>query len=942
MEREEAVAKLREGIKLEGRNVHEKYSIVEAIRLLMVRLLEELEGEKEEILNGEKEDERVKEVDKVAKLLIERGMELIEASEYTEGKVRIAGYIKEAYQVLGRRDFEKFLIAIEWNYPRDMKFYGIRQNVLREWAKYLEDLEYGKLKLLSISAPPRTGKALSMDSGILTPNGWKLMKDIHEGDYVISADGKKAKVLGVFPQGKKDMYRVTFDDKTEVKCSGDHLWEVKTRDDRRRGGSRVVSTESMLHNAMVEKGKRKNYSIDYVKPVEFENKLEKTDLKPYLLGALLGDGGLSSGGIKITNIDKEILTRVEKELPSGDVLKHIEKHDYRIIKEKDIRDKHGYLVKNKVQQKLEEYALYGKRSEDKFIPKKYLYSSIENRVDLLRGLMDTDGSLSTQSIAEFDTISKQLVDDVTELVRSLGGRVVTGEKIGKYTDKDGNMVECNKVYRLYIKMPINPFYLKRKAEKYITREKHIRKYKYIEKIEKIEDEECQCIYVDHPSHLFVTDGYNLTHNTTIGERFFLWCMLRHAEKSCFFVSHTAAMAIKVYNDIINMLSDSKMEIQKIFPNGVIVEKNAEQLYIQLKTNMGTGYHTAYFRGIDGNMAGVLEASWLLYCDDLIKNIEEAMNPDRLETARMKYGTDIVQRKANKGVRELHIATRWSTGDVISTLEHEHEGDQKARFIRMPALDENGKSNFMYEGDYALDEEYFAERRNSPMMDEISFECIYQQNPMEREGLWLNEKSLKYYDGNLPDTECDLTCAGCDIAWGGGDYLSMPIAKVYGTQVYIADVVYDNSTKEVTRPLVIGAIKNNKIEKEIFEANNGGDEYCDKVKEELLKEGYRMEIRSQKAPGNKSKTARIMAVSDEVKGVSPEYQIYFLDREARKGKPMYERFMKDLLKYNTASKFIGRQKDDCADSLAILISQVLEARVVEAKAVSNFSRKDIGF
>lgn len=588
MEREEAVAKLREGIKLEGRNVHEKYSIVEAIRLLMIRILEELEGEKAEILNGIIKDSRVEELDKVANLLIERSMELIEESEYSDGKIRLAGFIKEAYQVLGRRDFEKFLIAIEWNYPLDMKFYDIRRKVLSGWAKYLEDLEYGVLKLLSISAPPRTGK------------------------------------------------------------------------------------------------------------------------------------------------------------------------------------------------------------------------------------------------------------------------------------------------------------------------------------------------------------------TGIGERFFLWCMLRHAEKSCFFVSHTAAMAIKVYNDIVNMLNDSKMEIQKIFPEGVIVEKNAEQLYIQLKTNMSMGYHTAYFRGIDGNMAGVLEASWLVYCDDLIKNIEEAMNPDRLETARMKYGTDIVQRKANKGVRELHIATRWSTGDVISTLEKEHEEDEKAKFIRMPALNEEGKSNFMYKGEFALDEEYFEERRRSPMMDEISFECIYQQNPMEREGLWLNEKSLKYYDGTLPEGDCDLIAAGCDVAWGGGDYLSMPIAKVYGTQVYIADVVYNNETKEVTRPLVIGAIKNNKIEKDIFEANNGGDEYCDKVKEELLKDGYKLDIRSQKAPGNKSKTARIMAVTDEVKGISPEYQLYFLDRESRKSKPMYEKFMKDLFKYNTASKFIGRQKDDCADSLAILISQVLEARTIQPKAVSNFSRKDIGF
>jgi hypothetical protein len=171
---------------------------------------------------------------------------------------------------------------------------------------------------------------------------------------------------------------------------------------------------------------------------------------------------------------------------------------------------------------------------------------------------------------------------------------------------------------------------------------------------------------------------------------------------------------------------------------------------------------------------------------------------------------------------------------------------------------------------------------------------------------------------------------------------MPIAKVYGTAVYIVDVVYINDLKTVTKPLVVGRIKNNNIEKIIFEANNGGDEYCDYVKEDLRDLGYRLDIRSQKAPGNKSKTARIQSVTDEVLGISPEYQLYFLDKENRKSKPMYERFMKDLLKYNTSAKFVGRQKDDCADSIAMLISNVLEARIQEAKASSNYSRSDLGF
>lgn len=428
--------------------------------------------------------------------------------------------------------------------------------------------------------------------------------------------------------------------------------------------------------------------------------------------------------------------------------------------------------------------------------------------------------------------------------------------------------------------------------------------------------------------------------TALGEIFFMWCGLRHAEKSCFFVSHTAAMADKVYNDILLMLGDEKREITKIFPNGIVIDKSAEQKYIRLKNDSSNPYHTFYFRGIDGNMAGVLEASWLLYCDDLIKNIEEAMNPDRLETARTKYGTDIRQRKSNKEVRELHIATRWSTGDVISTLEKDHKNDNKWKFIKKPALTEEGKSNFMYKHPYEMDEEYFLEQRNSPMMDEISFNCLYQQEPVEREGLWVTEESLHYFNGVLPEGECDLICSACDVAWGGGDYLSMPIAKVYGTAVYITDIVYNNGTKETTKPLVRGQIINNKIEKILFEANNGGDEYCDDIKKMLKEDNYKLDIRSQKSPTNLGKTARIQSVTDEVKGLSPEFQLYFLEPQLRNDN--YKKFMKDLFKYNTASKFIGRQKDDCADSLAMLIRNVLEARVMKTEARSNFSRADLGF
>ena len=171
-------------------------------------------------------------------------------------------------------------------------------------------------------------------------------------------------------------------------------------------------------------------------------------------------------------------------------------------------------MKCKTLLKLEEYGLMGKKSEDKFIPKKYLYGSIDERIQLLKGIMDTDGWTDKKdALCEFDTISEQLCKDVLELIRGLGGKASYSTKQGKYKS-NGKIIECKKVYRIYFTIKgINPFYLKRKAEKFS--EPKFNYQKIITNIEKVRQEECQCIMIDHPEHLYVTDGYTLTHNTEI-------------------------------------------------------------------------------------------------------------------------------------------------------------------------------------------------------------------------------------------------------------------------------------------------------------------------------------------------------------------------------------------------------------------------------------------
>lgn len=407
--------------------------------------------------------------------------------------------------------------------------------------------------------------------------------------------------------------------------------------------------------------------------------------------------------------------------------------------------------------------------------------------------------------------------------------------------------------------------------------------------------------------------------------FMLWVAGRHPDKSILFATHTNAMAVKIMQDFYTMATDPKRQYSRIFPNVTPdkIEKSAEYLWVDFVNKPeDNNYKTIYFRGIDGSFAGVLEASWLIVVDDLIKNIEEAMNPTRLETARQKYGVDITQRRTDGSVKELHVATRWSMHDVLSELEADNEGNPRAEFIKVPGLNENGESNFNFPY-RPMTKEHFEKLRRS--MDEVSFECIIQQNPIERDGLIFTKDSLSYYEGVLPSGEPDEVVFWADLAFGGGDYLSMPIAYVYGNDAYIHDVVHTNKHKFETKPMVVNAIMRNKCTRGGGEANNGGDEYMADVDEQLRENEYRCHIITQRAPTIKNKLNRILDSQAEIKALITDesgFRLHFLSEKARANKPMYQKYMEHLMNFNQSAKYIGKQKDDAADSTAGLVANIL--------------------
>lgn len=332
------------------------------------------------------------------------------------------------------------------------------------------------------------GKEQPISEPVLTVKGWKKMGDIGIGDTVFSQYGKKTKVIGVYPQGKKPVYRITFDDGSWTRCGLDHLWKVKDRSARYRNGEwKVLSTRNIIDYYKKNKSVSCRMEIPMCGLVDFPNK--KTILDPYQLGLLLGDGGLTGSTPIFSTADIELLKNFEKVSYAG-------KYDWRIL---------GIVGK------IRKLGLKGKNSHTKFIPKNYLYNSPSVRLAVLRGLMDTDGSIDKdKKKIEITTASKKLAEGIIFLVQSLGGKTRLKNK-GKF-------------YRIIISMGICPFKLKRKALLFHKKKNKRTLNRIIYKIKSDGYEQSQCIAVNHPSHLYITRNFILTHNT-------LFAAVRHIHKN---------------------------------------------------------------------------------------------------------------------------------------------------------------------------------------------------------------------------------------------------------------------------------------------------------------------------------------------------------------------------------------------------------------------------
>lgn len=435
--------------------------------------------------------------------------------------------------------------------------------------------------------------------------------------------------------------------------------------------------------------------------------------------------------------------------------------------------------------------------------------------------------------------------------------------------------------------------------------------------------------------------------STICIFFLAWIALRRPNSHSAMGGHSGILAKGFYKELMNLFTTDEYTFSELFlfwhqeyaKRALPTDKSADEFTITLGDP--DRFATVTCRGIDGTWTGAVDVSkdGYLYVDDLVRDREHSLSPIRMETTFQEYLNKMVDRK-NDGARELMVGTLWNVLDPLERLRKQYEGNPEYRFRRIPALDDNDESNFDYEIN-GFSTAYYRDMRDR--LDKAEWEAKFMQRPFVREGLLFPSDELRYFNGILPDG--DFRRIGVtDIAWGGGDSLSMPIGAEYENgDVYIYDWVFNGRPKEVTIPIVVGRIIGNEIRQTRFEGNVGGDLYCQYVDEKLQEQNYKCSCTSKKAPNKVEKLAKIIAYSGDIKRKfifleSKRPTQEELQRDAELGIVRYRRndeYQKAMDELTMFVSIGGNDHDDAADSLTQLEMFIENPLVIrKAKIISS--------
>lgn len=460
---------------------------------------------------------------------------------------------------------------------------------------------------------------------------------------------------------------------------------------------------------------------------------------------------------------------------------------------------------------------------------------------------------------------------------------------------------------------------------YIPRMKVLEKHGVMDAFQDLQDDKLDLLVLNMPPRVG---------KTTLSLFFLTFRAGLYPEQSILGNGHSTSLMQSFYTEFLGVINGDEYRFHEIFPSVQMVNKSAEYLYVDLCTNKR--FHSVNFRSVDSGTTGVVEASNLLYCDDMVKDVDTANSKDRLDRLFGTYTSTIKDRKVPRRGQdgmirpcpELHVNTPWSVNDVTNRIiraEEEKGNNDRVRVISIPCWDENHESNFMYDYGKGFDVKYYEDME--AVEDPVIFMAKYLMKCVERDGRPFEKNSLSYYT-ELPDRQPDQIVAYNDVSHGGDDFMSMPIGYVYGQEIYIVDVLFIHNFggDSFSRPLVCKKLIEYGVTRCGFEKNNGGDFYSSLITSDLRDLNYRCNITSHNAPTTQNKLNRILSCQNEIKGVAvlrDSFKIYFRDPSMIPRNSEYYSFMDNLWNWSQKEgRTQKKQHDDSCDSLAGMIVNVL--------------------
>ena len=372
--------------------------------------------------------------------------------------------------------------------------------------------------------------------------------------------------------------------------------------------------------------------------------------------------------------------------------------------------------------------------------------------------------------------------------------------------------------------------------------------------------------------------------------------------SCSLASgHSGTLTNSIYDGVNSILSDPDYLWHDVYPAAGTIITNAKEQTIDLGKKHRFSSLTC--RAIGASLTGATRCEKLLTADDLVSGIEEALSIDRLDKLWTAYTNDLKSRK-KLNCKELHLATRWSVHDPIGRLQLMYADSSKAQFLVMPAVDEDGESNFNYRYGVGFDKAYFEDMKNN--LDDCSWRALFMNQPIEREGLLYNEDELRRYF-ELPSDSPDAVISVCDTKDKGADYCVMPIAYQYGNDFYIEEIICDNSNPEIVETRLVEVLLRHKVKLSRFESNSAGGKIAEKVQKEVKSRGGITRITTKYSTVNKA--TRIIVDSPFVKE-----HFLFKDNSIIKNNKEYKRALGMLCSYTMAGR---NAHDDVPDAFSML-------------------------